>query len=213
MKKLLLFLCVCLSVFLTAGCVSTAQAADASPEYPMLNPQQTVAVVEFVNKTKYGERRLSDSASEILTSELARSGSFILVERQKLDEVMEELNLQLSGMTATENAAEIGNLLNCKYLLIGTVSNFGVKTSGKDMIIAQSKVQAAECEVDIRIVDVETGAIIYSAYGKGTDERSVSSAFGVGQTGGYDETLAGNVMRKAIQDAVLKMIKFFQARA
>lgn len=206
MKSIIKILIVC-TIFLSS-CVTTNTAFEEK-KYTRLPEKYIIGVVEFNNKTKYGARRLSDSALEILTTELTRSGNFIVVERAKMDNILEEMKLQLSGVTSGENAAEIGKILNCEYLLIGSVSNFGVTTEGRDFIIAQQKIQKVKAEVDLRIIQVETGAVIYSAYGKGEIEKKISSNFGMGGVGGYDETLAGECLRIAIKKSVHDLIEYF----
>jgi len=212
MRKITGLLLLLLPLLFTACMTPPPPQEDKPVEYPMLGKQFTVALLEFNNKTKYGARRLSDSAGEILTTEMLRSGNFIMVERQKIEDIMAELELQLSGVTEADNAAQLGEMLNCQYMLVGSVSNFGVKVTGKDMIIAQQKIQTAECEVDIRVIDVETGGIIFSAYGKGKSETKSGSTFGLGATAGYDETMAGKVLRQAVSEAVLKLVNFFATK-
>lgn len=207
MKKIISILIIASIVFLFS-CVTTTVPVEKK-RYARLTEKYNIGIIEFNNKTKYGARRLSDSALEILTTELTRSGNFIVVERAKMDKVLEEMKLQLSGVTSGENAAEIGKILNCKYLLVGSVSNFGVTTEGKDFIIAQQKIQRVKAEVDLRVIEVETGAIVYSAYGNGEIEKKISSNFGMGGTGGYDETLAGECLRMAINKSVHDLIDYF----
>lgn len=207
MKNKISILMIVCTMFLFS-CVTTSTVVEEK-KYARLPEKYNIGIIEFNNKTKYGARRLSDSALEILTTELSRSGNFIVVERARMDKILEEMKLQLSGVTTGENAAEIGKILNCKYLLVGSVSNFGVTTEGKDFIIVQQKIQKVKAEVDIRIIEVETGAIIYSAYGKGEIEKKISSNFGMGGTGGYDETLAGESLRIAIKQSVHDLIDYF----
>lgn len=209
MKNIIRILIV--STIFFSSCVTTNMAVEEK-KYTRLPEKYNIGIVEFNNKTKYGARRLSDSALEILTTELTRSGNFIVVERAKMDNILEEMKLQLSGVTTGENAAEIGNILNCEYLLIGSVSNFGVTTEGRDFIIAQQKIQKVKAEVDLRIIQVETGAVIYSAYGKGEIEKKISSNFGMGGVGGYDETLAGECLRIAIKRSVHDLIEYFSVQ-
>ncbi len=195
---------------LSAGCVTSTSSTVA--KYTPLPRQVRVAVLSFENRTKYGARQLSDAAAEILVSELSRSGSFILIERNRLEDVLRELEFQMSDLADSESSAKVGRILNCQYLMTGVVSNFGVKTEGRDMLVAKKKIQTAQSEVDIRIVDVETAQIVYSAYGKGVAEKVVESTLGLGGTGGYDETLAGESLRAAISEAVRRQIEFFRAR-
>jgi curli biogenesis system outer membrane secretion channel CsgG len=185
---------------------------SSADDYQRLSEQVRVAVIDFENKTKYGARRLSDAAAEILVSELSRSGNFIIVERDRLDEVLAELEFQLSDLSEGENSAEVGKILNVEYLITGVISNFGVKTEGRDMLIAKKKIQTATAEVDLKLIDVETAQIVYSAYGRGEAQKSIGSAFGVGGSGGYDETLAGDSLRAAIAEAVKRKIEFFSTR-
>jgi len=199
-----------LTALTLASCVSTTMSGV--DEYERLPEQVRVAVIDFENKTKYGARRLSDAAAEILISELSRSGNFIIVERNRLDEVLKELEFQLSDLSEGENSAQVGRILNVEYLITGVISNFGVKTEGRDMLIAKKKIQTATAEVDLKLIDVETAQIVYSAYGRGEAEKSIGSAFGVGGTGGYDETLAGDSLRAAIAEAVKRGTDFFSAR-
>ncbi len=193
-----------------AACVSTS--VSTVEEYKRLPEQIRVAVIDFENKTKYGARRLSDAAAEILVSELSRSGNFIIVERNRLDQVLKELEFQLSDISEASTSAQVGRILKVDYLITGVISNFGVKTEGRDMLIAKQKIQTATAEVDLKLIDVETAQIVYSAYGRGEAQKSIGSAFGVGGTGGYDETLAGDSLRAAIAEAVKHKIEFFSTR-
>lgn len=204
-----LFLLV-LGTLLLAACITSTTTRVV--DYERLPRQIRVAVIDFENKTKYGARRLSDSAAEILVSELSRSGNFIIIERNRLDEVLAELEFQLSDLSEGENAAEVGKILNCEYLISGVISNFGVKTEGKDLLIAKQKIQTVKVEVDLKLIEVETAQIVFSAYGMGQAEKSIGSAFGMGGTGGYDETLAGESLRAAISEAVKRKIDFFRTR-
>jgi curli biogenesis system outer membrane secretion channel CsgG len=210
LMRLSLLLLLVLAALSLASCItSTVSSAD---DYQRLSEQVRVAVIDFENKTKYGARRLSDAAAEILVSELSRSGNFIIVERDRLDEVLAELEFQLSDLSEGENSAEVGKILNVEYLITGVISNFGVKTEGRDMLIAKKKIQTATAEVDLKLIDVETAQIVYSAYGRGEAQKSIGSAFGVGGSGGYDETLAGDSLRAAIAEAVKRKIEFFSTR-
>ena len=58
------------------------------------------------------------------------SGIFKLVERKDIQKILEEQNLQLSGITEGENAVKIGQILNAEVLFTGNlfkrriISNF-----------------------------------------------------------------------------------------
>ena len=160
-------------------------------------PKRRVAVVEFANKTVYG-KRLGTSASDILVTELGKSGKFIIIERERLVKIIEEQKLGLTGLLDSNTAAGVGNMLGASAVVLGTISNFGVDTESGGAIITQSKRQRASCTVDVRVVDVETGRVIYTDTGKGVAEKSSGTFLGVGSSAGYDETLEGESLRAAI---------------
>lgn len=203
-------LAIGLSVLFSA-CTTIETQDTQVKSYTRLDKQASVAVIDVANRTKYGARTLSDAAAEILTSELLRSGNFIVVERQRLDEILKEMEIQVSDMADNDTAARVGKILNCTYLLTGTISNFGVSTEGVDMIVAKQKVQTVKTEVDIRMIKVETAQIVYSAYGQGITKKTITSGLGVGGSGGYDESLAGETLRIAMGNAVELLTKYLKA--
>jgi curli biogenesis system outer membrane secretion channel CsgG len=160
-------------------------------------PKRRVAVLEFANKTVFG-KRLGTSAADILVSELGKSGKFILIEREKLGRLAEEKKLGLTGLIDSNTAVSAGNMLGAAAVIFGTISNFGTDTESSGAIISQSKRQRATCTVDVRVVDVETGRVIYTDSGKGVAEKSSGTFFGIGSSAGYDETLEGEALRSAI---------------
>jgi len=55
-----------------------------------------------------------------------------------------------------------------------------------------------KCTVDIRVVDVETGQILYADSGSGLARKHTGGFLGLGTRAGYDETLEGEALRAAI---------------
>jgi len=64
-------------------------------------------------------------AQSALEAELSRSGRFTLVERSRVQEVIEEVNFQQTGVTLPEKASELGGHLNVEKLLFGEVTRVG----------------------------------------------------------------------------------------
>jgi len=193
------FVLVAGAVF-SAGCAGTqaARPPEAVLAERMAGPRLRIAVIEFENKTVYGSR-LGTAAADILVTELARTGRFILVERQKLEKVIAEQKLGLTGAVDPNTAAQMGKVLGAAAIVSGAVSQFGVKTEGSDMLIAESKRQVAEAAVDVRIIDAETAQILYAESGKGTAVTSTGSFLGLGSRSSYDEALEGKALRAAIE--------------
>ncbi len=161
-------------------------------------PKRKVAIIDFENKTAYGQNRLGTAASDILITELGKSGKFILVEREKIKRILEEQQFQASGSVDSNTAVKIGKILGVNAVVTGSISQFGVKKGGSDYLVVQSKQVVAEATVDIRVVDAETGQILYTDSGKGITKQKTGKFLGLGTQAKYDETLEGEALRAAI---------------
>ncbi len=182
------------STAMLAGC-ATAPAVKQAP--PPTGPKLRVAVAKFENKTTYGAR-LGTAAADILVTELARTERFILIERAELDRLLTEQKLGLTGAVDPATAAQMGKILGAAAMIVGSVSQFGVKTEGSDLLITASKRQIAEATVDARIIDVETARILHAETGSGEAKTTSGTFLGLGSSASYDEALEGKALRAAI---------------
>lgn len=86
------------------------------------------------------------SLSDRLRSELVNTGKFIIVERGKMKQMLEEQELPLYGIVDSNSAAKIGKLLGAKQIVAGSLSKVGSIFS-----------------ISTRIVDVESGKVVITA--------------------------------------------------
>ncbi|MDO8802999.1 MAG: CsgG/HfaB family protein [Elusimicrobiota bacterium] len=200
--KLLAVAVVFMSACAPSKTVKQQQALSANEteevESKYTGPKRRIGVVEFENKSAYGQGRLGGAASDILVTELVKSGKFIVVERDRLSKIMEEQKFQSQGMTDPQTAAKIGQVMGLEAIVSGSVSQFGVKKEGSDYLLTQSKRQVADVTVDIRLIDVQSGQVILADSGKGMAKSTKASFLGMGTKGGYDETLEGEALRAAL---------------
>jgi hypothetical protein len=131
---------------------------------------------------------------DILSSKLASTGKFILLERQDMDKIMEEL--KIAGNQASQK-------VGADYLIIGSVTEFGRKNVGDVNVFSRTKTQTVEAAVSIRLVDVSSGQIIYSEEAKGEAETTNKTVMGLGERTDYDATLSD----KAISVAISKLVE------
>lgn len=175
--------------------------ARSAPENTITDyrgPMRRVAVVAFDNKTPYGQRELGNAASDILVTELQKTGQFILIEREKVQQLIDEQRFQASDLVEPATVAKVGRLLGVSAIVTGAVTQFGQREEGVNNIVYQRRSQIAECTVDLRIVDVATGEILVADSGRGEAEQTIQGSFGLGGRAGYDSTLAGEALRAAI---------------
>jgi len=107
-----------------------------------------IAVWPFENGGSYGQdaedfEALRVGLQQILITELARNGSMRVVERSRLNELIQEQDLGASGRVDPNTATQIGKLVGAKFMVLGGfVDLFG------------------DFRIDARIVDVETGELV-----------------------------------------------------
>jgi curli biogenesis system outer membrane secretion channel CsgG len=231
-KKTLLFLAVLIIAFSSVavgaadqssvvkaagpGVIMLAQAGPAEASYPVYTgPKKRIAVTKFENKVKgvYGNWNLGDGFSEMLTTELMKTGQFVVVERQALQDIVGEQELGQTGLVRKETAAKVGQVLGAQIIVRGVVSEFTLNESGGGGGIGIAgfriggKSSNAHVAVDIRLVDTTTGQVLQSHSAVGKAE---SSGLSVGVSRGdvdfgadtFKNTPLGQATRQAIQDAV-----------
>lgn len=189
----------------------TPQPATQVPRITHKGPKLRVGIVDFANKTSYGAGRLGTSASDILTTELFKTGAFILVERAQIKQVLGEQALAQTGVVNPETAAQAGRVLGLNALVTGSISQFGVSTGGADYGVYRQKVQTAKCVVDVRVVEASTGQLLFADSGKGEFERKAQEVLGLGTRAGYDETLGQEALRSAITKFMDNLVQQLQS--
>ena len=166
--------------------------------------KRKVAIGRFSNETQYAKGIFYDKendpmgkqALDILSAKLASSGKFLLLERSDLASLLEEC--QKGSTTASTIGAD--------YMIIGSITEFGRKNTGKNGVFSSQKTQTVEAAVAIRLVDVSTGLIIYSDEAKGSTELTTKTTMGVGGQASYDATLSDKAISEAIGQLVENII-------
>ena len=159
--------------------------------------KRKVAIGRFSNETQYAKGMFYDrendpmrkQALDILSSKLAASGKFILLEREDLDILVKEAGSDM-------------NKIGADYIILGAVTEFGRKTVGDQKVFSSTKTQTVEAGVSIRLVETATGLIIYSDEAKGSAEISAKKVLGFGESAGFDATLSDKAISAALSQLV-----------
>lgn len=163
--------------------------------------KRKVAIGRFSNETQYGKGMFYDKendpmgkqAMDILSSKLASSGKFILLERGDLDVLVAE-----SGDKMDKIGAD--------YVILGSITEFGRQTKGKEQVFSTTKSQVVEAGVSVRLVETATGLIVYSDEAKGYAETTTKTTLGLGSTAGYDASLSDKAISAALSQLVDNII-------
>lgn len=176
--------CLCVALF---ACVATASAKDR------------VAIMDFENKSQYGGWRLGQGASDMLATELVKTGKFSVMERDRLSAILKEQDLGASGRIDPSTAARIGKIIGVEYIITGAVTEYGQSEAGARGRGFGFKKTGYHATVDIRMVSATTSEIVFADSASHSEAGYGVQAFGFGGGEKFDEKKATEVMREAIR--------------
>ncbi len=133
-----------------------AAAATLLPQLPgawAVGPRR-VAVLYFDNAGNPELVMLRLGLAQMMISDLASAAGIVVVERQRLNEVMAELELQKSAAVNPETAGQMGRILGAERLVLGSYFEF-----------------VGTLRIDARVVEVETGRVLFSGGVDGKKEE------------------------------------------
>ena len=170
--------------------------------------KRKVAIARFTNETMYGKGIFYDKnndpmakqALDILSTRLAATEKFILLERSDIDKAM------------LESEQEKPNVL-ADYIIVGSITEFGRKNTGNSGVFSNTKTQTVEAGVSIRLIDVSSGLIIYSEEAKGSAETSSKTTMGLGGSADFDASLSDKAISAAISQLTENIINNCMNRA
>jgi TolB-like protein len=112
-------------IFLVLSTLILAQTNQLTPETTaqLAAGKETVAILDFEG------RGISQMEAQTLTdrlmSEMVNTNAVIMVERNQMEEIMQEQGFQQSGCTTSECAAEVGALLGVQNMVSGSFGKLG----------------------------------------------------------------------------------------
>jgi curli biogenesis system outer membrane secretion channel CsgG len=183
---------------------------------PYYGLRKRIAVADFDNKLEGIPESLNigQRASEMLITELVKTGRFVVVERRILQDIVGDHQLGQTGLVRKETAAKVGSLLGAQILVDGVVSEFDEKKFGGEgaLVVYKGvglglKSHSTHVAVDTRLIDTSTGQVLQShnAVGKATAEGLI---LGITQDDitfdveGFQNTPLGQAIRRAVFNAV-----------
>ena len=203
-----------------AGAASLQPAEFTYPKFDGL--KKRLAVIRFENKVRTpipdASWKIGEGLTEMLTSELFKTGRLIMVERAALTDIVKEQELGQTGLVRKETVAKVGELLGAQLLITGAVTEFEAQSKGGGGGVGyrgfalQLQTSSAHVAVDVRLVDATTAQILSSfnaealaqETGIGFAARVQGVSFG---SDAFQKTPLGQATREAIQKAVLFIIK------
>jgi curli biogenesis system outer membrane secretion channel CsgG len=174
----------------------------------------------FENESGWsGQWKVGDNLTAMLESALVDSGRFVLVEREKLGDVIQEQDLQASGRAAkAKDVAKTGMIRSARYLATGSVTEITENQSGADGGISIRGLRIgggrseAQITVIVKLIDTTTSEIVAkervvgkagnTALRVGLDVRGVGT-----ELGGFRKTPLGQAAQDCINQAAAFIAK------
>jgi curli biogenesis system outer membrane secretion channel CsgG len=180
-------------------------------------PQGGVQTTQTVNLPPPPE--FARTLTEMLTTALINTGRFVVLERQQMQALIAEQDLNAAGRVNKETGAAQGRIIGAQAMITGDITGYSYTQQAlggsalnvvKNLKVGASRVKAA-VNVDLRMVDAATGEVLASAKGSGSasatgvatdltkDDQQISAS-------GAWSTPLGEASRAAITKVVEQLV-------
>lgn len=132
----------------------------AAALYAVEDSRVSVAVLDFEPKAGISVD-FSDFITERVRIELFKTGQYRVVERKDMARVIDEQKLSLSGLTGSQYAVKLGELLSARMILVGSVTKI------EDMYY-----------VSIKLLNVESGEMEYGDTAQAPNMKGLADVSG-----------------------------------
>jgi curli biogenesis system outer membrane secretion channel CsgG len=195
--------------------LSVAGAGEVQIAQSQTQERLRIAVLDFEYASTggdywwYGNPNAAQGISDLLTNRLVRSGRYRVIERSRIDAILQEQNLGAAGRIDASTAAEVGRLVGADAVIIGSVTRFNLDEEGGSISIlgigGSNRTRKAEVELAARVVNTTTGEIMSVAESSGEAEKGSSgvsiSILGSGSsTSDNDNELLSTAAEMAVTD-------------
>ena len=153
--------------------------------------KKTIAIKDF-QVIRGRDTAIAAYIQEDMTTAMVNSGQFNVVERFKLESVINELKLEQTGIMDTGQAQKVGKLIGADLILTGTLAQMG-----------------KEWNANLRLINTETGLIIAAINQSGPLNELVETAYRergpiAGSFDSKDADLAGWIVGQQFRERVGK---------
>jgi len=156
------------AVMLVGGCASGESYVKAGFDFAGIDK---VAVVDVQGDVKTDAAK--NQIADFFEIELLKKG-YSPVERARVQALLAEQQFQASDLTSPEGAARAGLILNVPTVLMVSIPNFG-----------------EEMSMTAKMIEVETGGVLWMASGSGGTGRTLATIFGAAAGAGAGAAVSG----------------------
>ncbi|MFW6301863.1 MAG: CsgG/HfaB family protein [Bacillota bacterium] len=139
---------------------------------PEPDEKKTIAVYNIADRTgqrqETGSSVVTQGATDMLITALARSRQFNVLDRTSLGDFMNEQQLQAEDRLASGEGPELGELRGADYVLNGAITEYQVdkRSGGLGITLGgvggSTETAVAKTAIDLRLVDTTTAEVVWA---------------------------------------------------
>ena len=222
-----LFACQSTSTKVTSN--QDAQDVNTVAQQHYNGPKARIAVARFTDKSNnagWWRKEIGDGMADQLTTALASTNRFIVLERQALDVVLSEQDLAASGRVSASSGAAYGEIEGAEVVVVAAVTEFDDDSSGASVgsggFIGDvfSSVSAgfsgSHMAIDLRLIDTRTSRILAATSieggSKDFDFTSAATNFGGSLVGGNISGWSNTPKEKALREVIVKAVEYLESK-
>jgi curli biogenesis system outer membrane secretion channel CsgG len=138
-------------------------------------------------------------------TQLVKTKKFDVIERKRIEDVLKEQGLGLSGAVDPTTAVQVGKILGVELILTGDITALGVRKAGGGGRLFGGSKRTVEGALDVRLVNTKTAQIVFAEVAKHEDSSYKVKMFGVGGGVDFDDTAIEKVFRPCVTDLSKQM--------
>ena len=173
------YVCLFLLVLMVSGCGNRTVSEYYMREDVDFGYIQRIAVLPFQNNSE--DKYAAERARDVTITQVLALGMFDTVEKTLVDNVLYEEALDPGVPLDPLTMKRIGQRLEVQALLLGTVDLAGVSRIGRAAY--------PEMALTLRLVEAESGLILWQASGNLSGESTAKRLFGVKPDDTYQVTM------------------------
>lgn len=157
MNKIILILIV--TTLIAGGCktIGESYTSNSSNRSSEFHSVKSIAVVSINGVTGTQNELLAN----YINTEFIKRG-YVVVERKQIKEIKKEIDLQQGNITSTENAVKVGEVVNVD-----------------SVVICNIHIDDEKMELGMKLIETETGKIVWIGNGKGTADGNFGTVTGI----------------------------------
>ncbi|HEY1406914.1 MAG TPA: CsgG/HfaB family protein [Spirochaetota bacterium] len=146
---------------------------------------------------------IGESSTSLYIHELTKTDMFRIIERQRLEDILKEMKLSMTGLVDSSKMKQVGKILGADAVVFVELSSAQYTNSTKSLGSSESVKELLKVVISARVVTIETGEVLASATDSSDYKNSYTKLGEVAKTGtGMDRP---KLVQKSISDSAPRL--------